>query len=304
MLKTYHSQSSLTKAYIQMHLSIILWGATGVLGRGIHLSEGLLVWYRLIITSISLFLFIVFTGKSFRVSKSNLIWLIGIGALLMVHWLFFYGAIKYSNVSITLSLFSSTTLFTALMEPLVSKKKFDTTEILISLMAMTGIAVIFYSDTNAYSVGIILALLAAFVGAFFNILNKRVVHEVPSEIVSFYEIFSGLVILTIFLPLYIHLFQPTQLVPSKLDWVWLFVLAILCTHVTLILSLNALKHLSAFTLNLSINLEPVYGIALAFLIFGENKKLGWGFWIGTTLIMLSVILHSYFANRNNKAKPV
>src|SRR4051812_23921344 len=103
MLKTYHSQSDITKAYIQMHISIILWGGTGVLGKAIHLSEGLLVWYRLIITSVSLFLFILFTGKSFKVSKKHLLWLIGIGALLMVHWLFFYGAIKYSNVSITLS---------------------------------------------------------------------------------------------------------------------------------------------------------------------------------------------------------
>ena len=281
-----------------MHLSIILWGATAVLGKGILLREGLLVWYRLIITSVSLFLFICFTGKSLRVSNRNIAWLIGIGALLMVHWLFFYGAIKYSNVSITLSLFSSTTLFTALIEPLITKKKFDKTELLYSIIAMTGITIIFYSDTNSYSVGIVLALLAAFVGAFFNILNKKVVHEVSSEVVSFYEIFSGLIILTVFLPVYIQVFHPAKLIPSGQDWLLLFVLAILCTHVTLVLSLNALKHLSAFTLNLSINLEPVYGIALAFLIFGENKNLNGGFFVGTALIMLSVILHSYFANRS------
>ena len=283
-----------------MHLSIILWGATGVLGRGIALSEGMLVWYRLIITTASLGIYILFTKKSFKVSKQNFWKLFGIGALLMVHWLFFYGAIKYSNVSITLSLFASTTLFTALIEPVITKKKFNKAELLYSLMAMCGIALIFYSDENSYSIGIVLALLAAFIGAFFNILNKDVVKEVSSDVVSFYEIGAGLLVLTLLLPLYIHVLQPAKLFPTNTDWVLLFVLAIICTHITLILSLNALKHLSAFTLNLSINLEPVYGIALAFLIFHENKNLNAGFFAGTFIIMLSVLLHSYFEERGKK----
>ncbi len=304
MLSSYHSKSDTTKAYIQMHLSIILWGATAVLGRGIELSEGLLVWYRLIITTASLGLYIFFFNKSFKVSKSNFLKLFGIGALLMVHWLFFYGAIKYSNVSITLSVFSSTSLFTALIEPLVTKKKFNKIELLYSIMAMAGIGIIFYSDENSFTIGIILALLAAFIGAFFNILNKDVVKEVTSEVVSFYEIFSGLIVLTIFLPFYINYFNPAKLFPTNSDWLLLSVLAIACTHVTLILSLNALKHLSAFTLNLSINLEPVYGIALAFLIFGENNSLNTGFFIGTAIIMLSVVLHSYFASRRETAEQI
>ncbi|MES2621966.1 MAG: EamA family transporter [Bacteroidota bacterium] len=286
-----------------MHLSVIFWGATGVLGRGIQLSEGMLVWYRLIITTISLGIFIILTRKSFRVSKQNFLILFGIGVLLMVHWLFFYGAIKYSNVSITLSLFSSTTLFTALIEPVITKKKFNKSELLYSIMAMCGIGVIFYSDENSYTIGFSLALIAAFIGAFFNILNKKVVNEVSSEIVSFYEIFSGLLVLTAFLPIYINWFVPEKLFPDTQDWVLLFILAIVCTHITLVLSLNALKHLSAFTLNLSINLEPVYGIALAFLIFGENKNLNIGFFAGTFLILLSVILHSYFAYKNQREEP-
>ena len=297
MLSNYHSKSDVTKAYVQMHLSILLWGATAVIGKSINMSEGLLVWYRMIITTISLFTFILFTGKSFRVSSKKILALFGIGMLLMIHWLFFYGAIKYSNVSVTLSLFSSTTLFTALIEPVITKKKFNRAELIYSLMAIAGIGVIFKSDTNSYTVGIVLAILAAFVGAFFNILNKGVVHEVSSEVVSFYELLSGLIGLTIFLPLYIHIFHPANLVPSTQDWTLLFILAVFCTHFPLVLSLNALRHLSAFTLNLSINLEPVYGIALAFFIFGEHKHLNNGFFLGTALIMLSVILHSYFASR-------
>lgn len=294
MLNTYRNKSVITKAHIQMHLSVILWGATGVLGRGIQLSESLLVWYRLIITTISLGGHIILSGKSFSVPNKSFWKLFGIGVLLMIHWLFFYGAIKYSNVSTTLSLFSSTTLFTALIEPIITPKKLNKMELLYSILAMCGIGIIFYTDKNSYFTGIILALAAAFVGAFFNILNKDVVKSISSEVVSFYEILSGLIVLTLLLPFYIYFFQPKKLFPEITDWALLFVLAVVCTHVTLILSLNALKHLSAFTLNLSINLEPVYGIMLAFLIFGENKNLNIGFWAGTFLLMLSVALHSYF----------
>jgi len=297
MLSNYHSKSDITKAYLQMHLSILLWGATAVLGKSIELSEGMLVWYRMIITTLSLFSFILLTGKSFKVPSKTIFSLFGIGILLMVHWLFFYGAIKYSNVSITLSLFSSTTLFTALIEPVITDKKFNRTELLYSFMAIAGIGIIFKSDTNSYTTGIVLAILAAFVGAFFNILNKKVVTEVSSDVVSFYELLAGLIGLTIFLPLYIHTFHPDKLTPSNQDWTLLFILAVFCTHFPLVLSLNALRHLSAFTLNLSINLEPVYGIALAFIIFGEHKHLNGGFFAGTVLIMASVILHSYFASR-------
>lgn len=300
MLKGYHGKSDLTKAYIQMHVSIVLWGLTGVLGRAIDLNEGLLVWYRLIIASFSLFLFIQWKGISLKVTKEQFKALVGIGVLLMVHWICFYGAIKYSNISVTLSVFSSTTLFTALVEPLVTGKKFDKSEILYSLMAMAGIAVIFYSDSNSYTIGIILALLAAFIGVFFNILNKTIVNKVSSEVVSFYEIFSGLVVLTPLLPIYLHYFPTDKIFPTISDWTLLAILAVVCTHITLILSLNALKHLSAFTLNLSINLEPIYGITLAFLIFKENKQLGMGFFIGTAIIMASVVLHAYFESKKNK----
>lgn len=295
MLGSYHSQTDVTKAYLQMHLSILLWGATGVLGRGIDLSEGLLVWYRMLIVSASLFLYVKLTGISLKVSRQHLGKLLLIGTLLMVHWLFFYGAIKYSNVSITLSLFASTTLFTALIEPLITEKKFNRAELLYSVMAMAGIGLIFYSDENSYGTGIVLALLAAFVGAFFNILNKSVVKELPSSVVSFYEIFTGVAVLTVFLPLYIAAFKPAKLLPDGTDWLLLLVLAIVCTHVTLILSLNALRHLSAFTLNLAINLEPIYGIALAFLFFNESSQLNQWFFVGSAIILLSVLLHAYFS---------
>jgi drug/metabolite transporter (DMT)-like permease len=287
------------KAYLYMHLSILLWGMTGVLGRGIQLSEGLLVWYRMAITVASMFAFILYRGQSLRIGTRDLLRLVGIGTILTIHWLFFYGSIKYSNVSITLTMLASQGLFTAILEPLVRRKKFRWDELLFSITAMIGIWMVFHVE-EVYTLGIILGLLASFFGAFFNILNKDVVSRHSPIVVSFYEIAAGLAILTLFLPLYISYFHPAKLIPSHTDWILLLVLAVLCTHVTLILSLAALRHLSAFTLNLSINLEPVYGIALAFLIFHENKQLHSGFFFGAAIIMLSVLLEAYFQSRKTQ----
>lgn len=279
-----------------MHLSILLWGITGVLGKGISLSEGLLVWWRMLLVTISLGLQMLLLGKSFYVPRKLFWTMAGIGVLLMIHWLFFYGAIKYSNVSITLSCFSTTSLFTALLEPLITKKKFSVSEIAFSLLGIVGIGFIFF-DGIEYALGIFLALMAAFVGSFFNIFNKNVVNELSPDVVSFYEMLTGFVALTFAMPLYLYIFKTEQLFPSVSDWGLLVVLALLCTHITLILSLAALKHLSAFTLNLAINLEPVYGIALAFIFFGENKLLQPGFYIGTAIILFSVIAHALWQNR-------
>ncbi|MCW3126671.1 MAG: EamA family transporter [Bacteroidetes bacterium] len=285
------------KAYLYMHLSILLWGLTGVFGRGIHLDAELLVWYRMLITAISMFTFILFTKTSLRVSRTSFFKLAGIGTVLAIHWVFFYSAIKASNISIALSMLASQGLFTALAEPLVSKKKFKWDELIFSVTAMIGIWLIF-SVEKSYTRGIIYGLLASFIGAFFNILNKKVVDEHGPALVSFYEILVGFVVLSLYMPIFIHYSQPVKLLPNALDWVQLIVLAVLCTHVTLVLSLAALRHLSVFTLNLSINLEPVYTIALAFLIFHENKHLHTGFFIGAAIIMSSVVLETYFQSRS------
>jgi drug/metabolite transporter (DMT)-like permease len=284
------------KAYLYMHLSIILWGLTGVFGRGIKLDAQLLVWYRMLITAISMFAYIAYTRKSLSIPRAELLRLAGIGTVLAIHWVFFYSAIKASNISIALSMLASQGLFTALAEPLVSKKKFRIDEMIFSITAMIGIWLIF-SVEKGYTLGIIYGLLASFIGAFFNILNKKEVEKHGPVVVSFYEILIGFIVLTLYMPVYMHYSQPVKLLPNALDWVQLVVLAVLCTHVTLILSLAALRYLSVFTLNLSINLEPIYTIALAFLIFHENKNLHTGFFIGAAIIMSSVVLETYFQSR-------
>lgn len=296
LIKYFKTANATRSALIQMHISVLLWGITGVLGRSIDLSEGMLVWYRLLLTIITLTAYAFWTKRFYVPKRKALLQMGGVGILLTVHWLFFYGAIKYSNISITLSMLASSALLTSLIEWIFFKKPLKRSDLLLGGLAMAGIWIIFLNE-KLYFTGIVLAMIAALLGAFFNISNKPIVEKHDSVMVSLVEIFVGFMALSLFLPYYISYFDVAKLVPTTTDWVLLSILAFVCTHLTLILSLNALRHLDAFTLNLSINLEPVYGIALAFLIFHEHELLTPRFYIGGALIFLSVLLHGYYQAR-------
>jgi drug/metabolite transporter (DMT)-like permease len=287
------------RALISMHLSVLLWGLTGVLGRGIDLSEGFLVWYRIMIASFTLGIYAVLTNRFVVPSKHDFLKMTGIGVLLTVHWLFFYGAIKYSNISITLSMLASQALFTVFFEFLILRKPIAKSEIVFSLMAMAGIWIIFYSE-QIFITGIILAIIASGVGSLFNIFNKPILETNEPVMVSLIEIGTGFLFLTCILPFYTSFFGIEKVVPDSKDWILLFILAFFCTHLTLILSLSALKYLDAFTLNLSINLEPIYGIALAFFLYSEYKMLNYRFFIGGLLILFSVLMHGYYQAKKVK----
>ncbi len=288
--------------HFQMHLSIFLWGFTAILGKLITLNESLLVWYRMGITLLTLGIYALLMKKPLKIPIKEMLKMSGIGAILAIHWVFFYAAIKYSNVSVTLSTFSSTALFTAILEPLLTGRKIRVSEIILSLIAIAGILIITES-AEAYVTGIILALGATFVGSFFNILNKSIVQKTDSVVVSFYEISTGWIILSLLLPLLLKISDVPFSLPSSPDWIYLSILAVFCTHMTLILSLNALKKLSAFTLNLAINLEPVYGIALAWILFPKDERMDTGFYVGASLVMISVALHAWLSLRAQTDSP-
>jgi drug/metabolite transporter (DMT)-like permease len=284
------------KAYWQMHISILLWGFTGILGKLIQLSEGLLVWYRLLITSALLLVLLAYTGKLKAIPLRDMAKISGVGFIIGLHWIFFYGAIKYSNISITLSCFSSIALFTALLEPLLTRRRLQTEEILFGVLAIAGIYMIF-AFQKLYATGIVLALISAMLGATFTILNQSFVKKYSAEVVTFYELGSGMVYITLILPLYLALFPSPSLLPTPGDWIYLIILSVFCTIIPFTLSLKALRHLSAFTLNLSVNLEPVYSIVLAIVLFGEDKLLNTGFYAGTLIILSSVVLHALYKYR-------
>ena len=279
------------KAFIQLHAAVLLAGLTGVLGRLISLNAGLLVWYRLLLTVPSLWLLALLRRQSIRIGRRDLWRIFGIGGIAALHWVSFYASIKYSNVSVALLCFSSIGFFTALIEPLVMRHRVDRVELLLGLLVIVGILFIFQVDPH-YKTGILIGLLSALLGSLFPVLNKRILERVPAENVTLYELSGGFLVLTVLMPLYLYLFPAPSLVPGWQDWIWLLVLSWACTVLAFNLSMSALQKISAFTVNLSYNLEPVYGILLAFLLFREDRYLGGGFYIGFCLILLSIILQT------------
>lgn len=286
-------------ALIKLHISVFLAGFTGVLGALIQLNEGLLVWYRIMITVVSL-LFLLQVKKQFQRIPASMVWkLLGIGTLIAMHWVFFYGSIKMANVSIGLVCFASTGLFTALLEPVFNHKKINFWDIGLGLLSLLGILLIFQFDQR-YREGIIAGIISAILAALFTVLNKRQVNKVEPRVMMVYELSGGLLLLTLLMPLYLHYYPVTSILPTLTDWLWLLMLGWLCTVLAMDLMLQALQKVSAFTQNLSLNLEPVYGIILAFVLFREQKQLGDSFYIGVSLITLSVVLQMIRVIRQHK----
>lgn len=289
------------KAFIQLHIAVLLAGLTGVLGRLISLNEGLLVWYRLLLTAPSLWLLALLRKQPVRVDRRDVWRIFGIGGIAALHWVAFYGSIKYSNVSVGLLCFSAIGFFTALIEPLVMRHRVDLVELLLGLLVIVGICFIFQVDPH-FKVGIIVGLLSALLGSLFPVLNKRILHRVSPENVTLYELSGGFLVLTLLMPLYLWLFPAPSLLPSWQDLGWLLILAWACTVLAFNLSMSALQKISAFTVNLSYNLEPVYGIILAFWLFREDKYLNRGFYLGFFLILLSIVLQT-LRLRRKRLKP-
>jgi drug/metabolite transporter (DMT)-like permease len=281
----------LKKAFIQLHIAVLLAGFTGVLGRLISLNEGLLVWYRLLLTAVALWLLVPLRRQAIRIDRRDLWRVFGIGAIAALHWVTFYGSIKYSNVSVGLVCFSAIGFFTALLEPLLMRHRLDVVELVLGLVVIAGIFFIFRVDPR-YKTGILVGLVSALLGSLFPVLNKKVLRRVTPETVTLYELTGGFAALTVLMPVYLWLFPSPTLAPGWQDWGWLLVLSLACTVLAFNLSMSALQRISAFTVNLSYNLEPVYGILLAFLIFREDRYLNGGFYIGFFLILLSIVLQT------------
>ena len=284
------------KAYIQMHVSILLWGFTGIFGKAIGMNAVMIVWYRMIISAVALIPFML-RHSSFKLpERKRLASIIITGCVVCMHWLTFYGSIKESNVSIALSCFSSVSLFSALLEPVFFREKINKGNIVLALFVIAGIYIIF-AFQKMYALGIVLALVSAFLGALFTILNKKFVYQDEPAPVTFIELISGFVFLSVILPWLLQVFNFSFEIPKGIDWLWLILLSVVCTSVAFTLSLEALKKISAFTMNLSVNLEPLYSIVLAIILFKEDELLSGGFYLGAAIVISSVFIHSFLQYR-------
>ncbi|HEY6977138.1 MAG TPA: EamA family transporter [Chitinophagaceae bacterium] len=276
-------------ALIRLHAAVFFWGFTGILGKLITLNEGWLVWWRMFITVVILWILFFFGKKIQKVSVANFLKIASIGTALSLHWLLFYGSIKYANVSIALTCLATTGLLSALIEPLFFRKRIDAKELLLGTFALTGITIIYFSNLR-FSAGIYIGLLSSIALVIVSVLNKKIVGGYTPHVITLYQLTGGFLGLTILMPLYNFLLHSNVQYPQPWDWLWLLILAFCCTVLTFILYIGALKKLSAFTMNLTLTLEPVYGIILAFAIFHENKYLSQYFYVGFGLILIAVFL--------------
>ena len=284
------TENNKRKAFWQLHISVMLAGFTGLFGKLITLNEVDIVWYRMLFTSLIL---MVFTGLP-RVGWKKFLQIAGCGALLGLHWMLFYSSIKASNVSIGVVCFALVGFFTAIFEPIVFHRKVSWAELLLSLITVAGLLCIFSFDAR-YRYGIAIGVVSSAVCALYAIFNKKVSVGVRSRTMLMYQMSGGIVGASLIIPLYLMVFpsqQPVVVIPEGSNLWWMLCHALFCTIGMYLLQIQALKQLSAFTVNLTYTLEPCYTILLAFLFFGEARELNLSFYIGISLVILSVLLQT------------
>lgn len=284
------------KSYLILHLAVLLAGFTGVFGKLISLNEMALVWFRVLFSTIILF----FGLKLFRItrldSSKEVFKISKVGLLITVHWIFFYASIKYSNISIGVVCYCLTSFFTAIFEPLVNKKKMNVVQLFLSVFTLFGISLIFHFDSS-YQLGIIFGVISSSFAALYTIYNERLVQFYDSRLMNYYQMLGGTVGLGVLLPLYFYWFPYERFIPNVMDAFFLLLLALFCTVGLYVLFAESLKKLSAFTVNLSFNLESIYAIIIAFLFFDEGREVNASFYVGLAFVMTSVVLQSVISIR-------
>lgn len=289
-------QFLMKKSYLVLHFAVILAGFTGIFGKLISLNEGLLVWYRVLFSSIILWMVVKLFRIATNIHLKEKFDIAKIGMFITIHWVFFYASIKYSNISVGVVCYCLTSFFTAIFGPLINRRRFNLTELLLSVLTLAGILLIFHFDSS-YRLGIGLGVISSAFAALYTIYNERLVRHYDSRLINYYQMMGGTVGLGVLLPVYLYFFPVKTIIPDLKDIGYLILLASFCTVGLYILFAESLKRIPAFTVNLTFNLEPVYAIILAFLFFNESKELNLSFYIGLLFVMTSVILQTFISIR-------
>nr|WP_199159161.1 DMT family transporter [Pedobacter sp. ASV2] len=285
------------KNLLILHLTVFVWGFTGVLGKVISIDAVPMVWYRVLIATSTLLAWFLITKTNLKVTRKQFIQFFLTGGIVAIHWIFFFHAIKVSTVSVTLVCLSSFTLFTAILEPLIKKQPIFLGDILVGLLIIAGIYLIFKFESQ-YTLGIIFGLLAAVASSLFSTINSTFVQKSEPSIIGFYELIGGLFWITLY-RLYDGSLLNTHFNLSLKDWFYLTILGTFCTSVAYVAGVSVMRTLSAFRVALVTNLEPVYGIILAFIFFKNKEQMTSGFYIGAIIILASVFLYPIYKNRKN-----
>ncbi len=287
------------KSYLLLHIAVLFIGFSPVFAKVISLNEGLLTWYRVSFSAIILFFVLKLYKVKTKISFREKFDIAKIGILVTLSWVFFYAGIKYSNISIGVVCYCVASFITAVLEPLIIKRQFRLSEFLLSGLTIIGIGLIFHFDTS-YQLGIALGVISPVFYTLYSIYNKKLVERYDSRLINYYQMLGGTIGLGILLPVYLHFFPVKSVFPNVKDTLFLILLSLFCTVLVYVFLTEAMKKISAFTANISMNLEPVYAIIIAFLFFDESKQVNFSFYVGLFFVILSVILQTLISIKRSK----
>jgi len=287
------------KNQLLLHGIVLIWGFTGILGKLISLDAYSIVWYRMIIAFVGLGMYLLLTRFPMQESPTNKLKFLAVGLVVAVHWILFFEAIKVSTVSVALATMSSATLFTSMLEPIFFKRKIIPYEIIFGLLVIAGLVLIFNVETQ-YQLGIVLSLASAFCASLFTTINGTFVNKGSKpRIITLYEMLGGALGISLYFIIQGQ-WQVWQTMPSLSDFMYLLVLGLICTSLAFVVSVEVMKHVSPFTVSISINMEPIYSIIMALLIFGEDEQMSPGFYAGAFLILATILVNAWLKKRKRK----
>lgn len=297
--------NSTIKDYLMLHLIVLIWGFTAILGLLISLPAIELVFYRTLIAAIGVAGLFLLKKKNLLMPFPDMIKVTGVGFVIAMHWILFFWSARVSTASVCLAGMATTSLWTAFVEPLFNRTKIKWYEVGLGLIVISGLLVIF-SFESGYWLGLSMALASSFLAAVFSVLNGKLAHKHNPYQITFYEMAGACLFTLLFMPIYSNFMteEGLQLTWVGYDWFWLFILGGMCTVYAFSVSVELMKRLSVFSINLTVNLEPVYGIILAVLIFGESEKMTPQFYLGTGIILVSVLTYPVLNYINKRRKPV
>ncbi|WP_066225285.1 DMT family transporter [Formosa haliotis] len=281
--------------YLHLHLLVFIAGFTAILGELITIDAIALVWYRMLMATVLMYAYIRVKGINIKVPPRTILRFGFAGVIIALHWITFFGAIKASNISITLSMVSSGAFFASILEPIIHKRKIIKYEMVFGFVVVLGVFLITQSELQ-YIEGIILGILSAFLSALFAVLNGKFVKEYRPSVISIYEFISGVLFITLFIALFGSGFNSEFFSVSPTDLWYLFILASVCTAYAFIASVKIMEHVSPYTVMLTFNLEPIYGIILALILFPEKEKMSSNFYYGASIILGAVLLNGILKN--------
>ncbi len=289
------------KHYLQLHFLVFIAGFTAILGELISIGSIPLVWFRMLIAAIIMLFYIKIIKLKIIVSNKAKFKFFVAGIIIALHWITFFEAINQSNVSITLAMFSTGAFFASFIEPLIFKRRIVWYEIVFGIIVIIGVFLITQSEIR-YINGILLGISCAMFSSIFAVLNGKFVKSYRASVISFYEFIGGIVFISLFLLIFKGGFEVSFFILSLSDWIYIFILASICTAYAFIGAVNVMKHLSPYTVVLSYNLEPVYGIILALFLFPETEIMSPKFYLGAILILSTLLMDGIFKNYKRRQK--